>query len=115
MHPPGPLELRWTPVPGSSCYQYLIARPGSTSPVATGRVTQARTTVALDALDGAPITYHITVRACRLGSKCREASEIGWGPWSLQATTGPLSVIVDPRLTGPVASDPAGALAAESS
>ncbi|MFN7924550.1 MAG: BACON domain-containing carbohydrate-binding protein [Bryobacteraceae bacterium] len=84
----GNVLLGWGPVPGASLYEYFVARPGQSNPVARGVTPGLFVQVPVPAVGSAPTVYNGIVRACSGGVPCTFGSEANWGPWS-NAAGGP--------------------------
>jgi hypothetical protein len=106
--PAGDIDLRWTVVPSANAYQYIITSDGSSRPVTSAITTRDHVTIQLLPKGAQPIAYRAAVRACTQVDGCDAAADLGWGPWSLQATTGdhPFHVAPRPPGTSPPLEDP---------
>ncbi|MFN7920404.1 MAG: PQQ-dependent sugar dehydrogenase [Bryobacteraceae bacterium] len=85
----GNVQLGWTPVPGTTLYEYLVAEQGYWIHTARGVTPGLLVQVPLPAnstfLTG---VYSGIVRACPAGQTCTFGSDAGWGPWSSAAGQG---------------------------
>lgn len=77
--PAGNVVVGWTPVPGATLYEYLVAVQGQSTPVARGVTPGLRVEVPLVA---SPALHSGIVRACPAGATCSPGSDVNWGPWS---------------------------------
>jgi hypothetical protein len=93
----GEIELEWSPVPGIDQYEYFVAVVGESTATVRAVTSTTSARVPLGARGRHPTTYSAIVRACLAAEGCRDGSEIGWGPWSLNAGTGAPVFTVTPR------------------
>ncbi|MFN7923297.1 MAG: BACON domain-containing protein [Bryobacteraceae bacterium] len=80
----GNMQLGWTPIPGSTLYEYFVAISGQPNPIVRGVTPGLVVQVPLGAAGGNITSYSGIVRACLPGSACVFGSDAGWGPWSNQ-------------------------------
>jgi hypothetical protein len=83
------VKVGWSPVPGATLYEYLIAPQGE-APVASGVSPGLLVSVPLKPL-AAGKKYSVIARACPAGKVCvpgAPATDPNWGPWSDRAGPG---------------------------
>ncbi len=83
----GNIQLGWSPVPGSTLYEYYVAVLGQGSATVRGVTPGLLAQVPLTGSGGGTV-YSGIVRACPAGATCTSGSDAGWGPWS-NAPGGP--------------------------
>ncbi len=83
----GNIQLGWSPVPGSTLYEYYVAVLGQGSATVRGVTPGLLAQVPLTGSGGGTV-YSGIVRACPAGASCASGSDAGWGPWS-NAPGGP--------------------------
>ncbi len=83
----GNIQLGWSPVPGSTLYEYYVAVLGQGSATVRGVTPGLLAEVPLTGSGGGTV-YSGIVRACPAGAACAPGSDAGWGPWS-NAPGGP--------------------------
>jgi hypothetical protein len=93
----GEIELKWSPTPDTDQYEYFVAVVGEPQATVGGITSDSSARVVLEARAGAPTTYSGIVRACLVPEGCQQGSDIGWGPWSLDAGTGAPVFTVSPK------------------
>ena len=82
----GNVTVGWSPVPGATLYEYLIA-PQGFAPVATGVSPGLLVSVPLKVL-AAGQKYSVIARSCPAGKVCPPGTNTNWGPWSTVAGPG---------------------------
>lgn len=87
----GNVGLAWTPVPGSTLYEYYVALLGVSAPVARGVTPGLFVQVPLTTAG----TYSAIARACVAPASCGSGSDEGWGPWSNAAGPGVTNFTVE--------------------
>lgn len=92
--PAGNVLLGWTPIFGSSLYEYLVSVQGEAQANGRGVTPGTFVQVPLATVDGQPTVYSGIVRSCMLGEICAPGDENGWGPWSTVAGSGAISFTV---------------------
>jgi hypothetical protein len=90
----GEVALEWSRVPEAGRYEYFVAVQGEPEATVRGITEDSSVRIVLEGRAGSSTVYSAIVRACLSGDDCRAGSELGWGPWSVDAGSGAVNFMV---------------------